>query len=129
MQTNQNSEVEQEIRTLERKWDEAQLHHDTTALDRIMADDFIAIVRGESHVKNEVIESYKSPDVQYEFHESIPDLVRIYGNTVIVVGHAALKGQYKGQGISAQAQYSRVYVRREEQWQLVLAHATLLDQK
>jgi ketosteroid isomerase-like protein len=92
-----------------------------------MADDFIAIVRGESHGKDEVIESYKSPDVQYEFHESIPDLVRIFGNTTIVVGHAALKGQYKGQDISAQAQYSRVYVRREGQWQMVLAHATLLD--
>jgi hypothetical protein len=34
MQTNQNSEVEREIRALEHEWDEAQLRHDMTALDR-----------------------------------------------------------------------------------------------
>jgi ketosteroid isomerase-like protein len=119
------NEMEQHIIELERQWDEAQLHHDIAAIDRILADDFIAIAWGGISSKADALEAYKSTDIELDFRKSVPQQVKVYIDSAMVVGQAAMRGRDKGVEMRAEAIYSRVYARQGSQWRMVLAHATI----
>lgn len=57
MNADQQDEIELDIRRMEEEWDQAQLNHDTEALDRILSDDFIATVGDEIYTKTQVMEN------------------------------------------------------------------------
>ena len=125
MNADHENEMELEIKRLEQEWDHAQLKNDTEELDQLLSEDFIATVGDDIYTKTQVIEKHRSTEIKLEAHESTPESVRVYRDAAVVVGHATAHGHYRGQDVRARSRYTRVYVKQQEKWRLVAAHAVV----
>jgi ketosteroid isomerase-like protein len=116
---------ENRVLNLDREWNEAYPRLDGSALDRVIADDWVCIDgSGMLITKNELLArvassaSFLDP---YEFDEIV---IRMFGEAAIVTGR--LSGQMKdSEGTrDVQQRYMRVYVKRNERWQAVATQVT-----
>lgn len=86
-----NSVVEK-IRSLEEERNQAIIHGDAAALDRMTSDDYtFNTLRGELRTKAEIVRDFRSGAIKYQSRE-ISDLnIRVYGNSAVVTGRAIQK--------------------------------------
>lgn len=104
---------------------EAYRTRDRAALDRILAEDFIAVRGGGSaQTKASIIEATMSPG--REIRRVAWDNVQIFvrGDMAFVTGRSILEGTQDGRDISGANQYADVYMRRDGQWKAVAARIT-----
>jgi len=128
METSGAGLIEQEIREMERKWDESQLHPEKDLLGHMMTDEFVSVLLNNVYTKAEVMESYRSTtDVSLEYYCSEIDRIIIHGDVAIVVGRSNWKGKLKRSRVNNHALYSRAYVRKEGQWQVAVSHITVTE--
>jgi uncharacterized protein (TIGR02246 family) len=121
--------VEQTIQRLENERAQAIVRSDAATLERIYADDFSTVgTSGEVRNKAQLIADNKSGALKVESQTLGNVNVRVYGDAAIATGMATLKGQDKGRDISGQVRFTRVYVKRNGQWQLVAAHNSRVAQ-
>jgi ketosteroid isomerase-like protein len=117
----------QEVERLERSFGEAITRGDGAALDRLIADDFVAtnpLARAVD--KKQTIAELVSPDYELESLVNEDIHVRLFGDVAVVTARGTAKGRYKGQDTSGQFRYTRIWVKREGQWQAVAAQATMI---
>ena len=121
--------AENEIRKLEEARNQAILHGDVGALDRMTSDDYTFItLRGEMRTKAEILKGFASGSFHYESRE-ISDLkVRVYGDTAIVTGRSVQKGMENGKDYSGGYWFTRVYVKQNGHWLTVALQTTLIQQ-
>lgn len=119
----QTENVEQTIRRLETERSQAIARGDFATLERIYADDFSLVsTSGTVRNKAQFIADHKSGALKTESQTFADVKVRVYGDAAIVTGLMTQKGRDKGQDISGQIRYTRVYVKRNGQWQFVAGH-------
>lgn len=115
--------VEQTIRRLETERSQAILRGDFATLERIYADDFSMVgTSGAVRNKAQFIADHKSGALKTESQTFADVNVRVYGDAAIVTGLMTQKGRDKGKDVSGQIRFTRVYVKRNGQWQFVAAH-------
>jgi len=121
--------AENEIKKLEEARNQAILHGDVGALDRMTSDDYTFItLRGEMRTKAEILKGFASGSFHYESRE-ISDLkVRVYGDTAIVTGRSVQKGMENGKDYSGGYWFTRVYVKQNGHWLTVALQTTLIQQ-
>jgi ketosteroid isomerase-like protein len=121
--------AEDEIKKLEEARNQAILHGDVGALDRMTSDDYTFItLRGEMRTKAEILNGFASGSFHYESRE-ISDLkVRVYGDTAIVTGRSVQKGMENGKDYSGGYWFTRVYVKQKGRWLTVALQTTLIQQ-
>ncbi len=125
----QTENVEQTIRRLDSERSQAIVRGDTATLERIYADDYSAVgTSGAVRNKAQAIADVKSGALKMESQSFDNVNVRVYGDAAIVTGVATQKGQDKGRDISGQSRFTRVYVKRNGQWQIVAGHASRVAQ-
>lgn len=116
---------EREILELQRKWMQAVMSHDATALQEILADDFTLTSvhsSGELIGKAEYISSFnKVKDSRFSFRDVI---IRIYGEMAVV--NSRFNQQYDGghKDIAGDFLLTDVWVKRGGRWQAVSRHAS-----
>jgi len=126
---NRNSGVEQELRSLENQWQEALTRRDVAMLDRLMAEDYVlTTVSGEVVNKARVLAEVKSANTTADVRNT-EVAVRVYGNVAIVTGLVLISGKFNDKDVSTRSRYIKVYVKRQGQWQVVTAQATLIAQQ
>ena len=124
--TNQVS-AEDEIKNLEEARNQAVLHGDVAALDRMTSDDYTFItLRGEMRTKTEILQGFSSGSFHYESREISDLTVRIYQNTAIVTGRSVQKGMENGKDYSGDYRFTRVYVKQDGRWLTVALQTTLI---
>ena len=121
--------VDGEIKSLEEARNQAVLHGDVAALDRMTSDDYTFItLRGELRTKSDVLKGFASGSFHYESRQ-ISDLkVRVHGDTAIVTGRSVQKGMENGKDYSGDYRFTRVYVRENGHWLTVALQTTLVQQ-
>jgi len=127
-----NSNVEQELMQLERDWSAAVLKHDTAAIDRILADDYVGIDgRGIITTKAQEIDDAKAlkpgdPGLPFlVVSESLTDMkVRTFGDFAIVNGRVVEKIDRNGQERDIQYRRTTVWAKRQDRWQCVSFHGS-----
>jgi ketosteroid isomerase-like protein len=126
---NRDRGVEQELRKLETHWQEALTQRDVTMLDQLMADDYVLTkVSGEVVNKARVLAEVKSANVAADVHNT-EVAVRVYRDVAIVTGLVLISGKFKDKDVSTRSRYIKVYVKRQAQWRVVAAQATLIAQQ
>ena len=121
----QESGVEQAIRQLEKGRVQALLSNDTTFMERNYADDYMTTgANGLVRDRAQVIADLKSGAIKYESMTHDDVRLRVYGNTVIVTGLDTNKGVEKGEDISGQRRFTRVWVKQDGRWLLVANQTT-----
>jgi len=121
--------VEREILRLEDARNQAVIHGDVTALDRMTSDDYTFItLRGELRTKSDILKGFASGSFHYESRQ-ISDLkVRVYGDTAVVTGRSVQKGMENGKDYSGDYRFTRVYVKEKGRWVTVALQTTLIRQ-
>jgi ketosteroid isomerase-like protein len=117
--TTSNAEIERELRRMNGEWVEALVKRDTTALDRIMADDCTFTYPLEGDTKQQFIADVESGDLAVKSLSRENVEVRIYGHTAVLTGLDTADWKYKGHHIEGYYSSMHVYAEREGRWQLV----------
>ena len=120
-----NSGVEQTIRQLENQRVQALLRNDSTFIERNYADDYLTTsAAGLVRNRTQVAADLKSGTIKYESMTHDDVRLRVYGNSVIVTGLDSVKGVDKGQDITGQRRFTRVWVKQGGRWRLAANQTT-----
>ena len=114
-----------EIIEAEKAWAIAHLEGDVEALDRLMHPDY-AIVRPDGSVigKEEALRDYQLGVRRWERAESDDYLIRVYGDTAVVVGRWIACSVNRGERFDYQARYTSVWVKEGGYWRMVSDQST-----
>lgn len=106
---------EREVMKAEEEWRVAVAKGDGTVLKRLMADDILYVTTGGQLSDKSVIEvMVENPTGNLKYDDV---KVRIYGETAVV------SAQFT-RGTNRKVRVSRVWIRRQDQWQVVSAQLT-----
>jgi hypothetical protein len=115
-----------EILDLESHTRQAALHSDAAFSDRILAEDYIAIgPTGNVITKNDALAARRGAEMHYDSINLSEVVVRVYGDTAVVTARAEVRGNNLGADFSGPYRFTRVWVRRNGQWQTVSYQATV----
>lgn len=124
-----HSDAAQLILRLEQEGREATLKNDAAANDRLLADNWINInPDGSVTTKARLMELLKTSPFKIMSIENDEVMVRVYGDAAVVTGRSTSKraGQGAGEIVTRQVRFTRVYAKRQGQWQVVSAQNTLI---
>ena len=122
----QNAGAEHEIRAMEKLWNESRVRADVAALDRLLADGW-TVTHGDGTIntKAEYLGDLKSGARKFFADVKQDDFaVRIYGDTAVAAGLSDSKVEYKGKPSGGALRFTRVYVKRDGRWLMIVSHAT-----
>lgn len=122
----QTAKGEQEIRAMEKLWNESRVRADVAALDRLLADGW-TVTHGDGTIntKAEYLADLKSGARKFFADVKQDDFaVRIYGDTAVAAGLSDSKVEYKSKPSGGALRFTRVYVKRDGRWLMIVSHAT-----
>lgn len=118
--------VIREVLDLERHAKEASLHNDVAFTEHAFADDYIAIgPLGNVITKADALNAKRRAQLHYDVFDCTEMVVRVYGDTAVVTARAEVKGKDLGEDFSGPYRFTRVWVRRNGEWQAVSYQATV----
>jgi len=122
--------AEEEVRALERLWNDARAKADVATLDRILADEWtVTHANGTTDSKARYLADLKSG--ARKFTGSVEErevVVRFYGDTAIVTGSSDSTVSLNGQAQGGALHFTRVFVKRNGAWRMVVTQATTRPQ-
>ena len=120
---NENSISEEEISKMGRALVQALMRRDEATVGSILAEDYLLTTsRGELVDKSQAMSDLRSADLAVESCEIDGLNVRVYGDAAVVAGRSSVAGRLGDQDLSSRYRYTRVYVYRQNRWQIVAAH-------
>jgi ketosteroid isomerase-like protein len=123
-----SDESREVLRALEAARNEAIVHGDSAALEKMTSEDYTFVtLRGELRTKADVVRGFATGAFKYEARE-ISDLnIRVYGNAAVVTGRSNQKGTENGKDYSGDYRFTRVYIKRDGRWLTVALQATRVE--
>jgi ketosteroid isomerase-like protein len=110
---------------LEHDWDTAYHNRDVAFIERLLADEFVAVYAdGTRGDKAEELRRAAVFDQQIESSTLDEFIVKIYGDTAVVWMTQHLVGPSKGQRLELTFRYTDVFVLRDGRWQCVASQST-----
>lgn len=116
------------VRAAADAFDRAQQQRDGTALDRLLAPDFL-IVHGSGKVgdRREFIDGFTEPGVMLEpFRITDRLFLRIAPDAAVVGGEAVIRGTEDGKAFAERFRYADTFARRDGRWMVVFTQVTPL---
>jgi ketosteroid isomerase-like protein len=114
-----------EIKTLENTRLAAGLRKDVAAISAMTADDYLQIdTDGRILNKAATLERIKSSYARLVANPVDDLAIRVYGDTAILTARARPQGVLDGKEFTDALRYTRIYVKRDGRWQVVLFQQT-----
>ena len=119
-------ESRHEIDQLEQSWKDALLRRNASAMDGLLADDYIAITpNGTLQSKDQTLANLRTGATQIKSIEFSDRKVRFYGQTALVTSRAEVTGSTGEGDFTGSYRYTRVYVRSSQgKWKIVSFEAS-----
>jgi ketosteroid isomerase-like protein len=119
-------ESRHEIDQLEETWRKAILNADISALDALLADDYMAITAsGTLQTREETLNRLRSGRLHFSTLDLFDCKVRFYGTTALVTSRATVIGTSPDGPMEGNFRYTRVYVRNKTGvWKIVSFEAS-----
>jgi ketosteroid isomerase-like protein len=126
MPRGQRHEVRHEIDQLEDTWRDAIIHRNSSAMDSLLADDYIAITaNGTLQSKDQTLAILRAGTLRFASIEFSDRKVRFYGQTALVTSRAEVNGSTPEGDITGSYRYTRVYVKDDHgAWKIVSFEAS-----
>jgi len=121
-----DSDAEQEVRAVERLWNDARAKADVATLDRILVDEWtVTHANGATDSKARYLADLKSGARKFTGTVEEKDVVvRFYGDTAIVTGSSDSTVSLNGQAQGGALHFTRVFVKQNGVWRMVVTQAT-----
>ncbi len=114
-----------ELARLEMAWNEAQLHGNADALDRLCDDDLIVTVPDMPLMdKSETLAFMRSGRLRYQRYQTSDLRMRVYKNSAVVTGQLERVTQPASKTFEDDWRFTKVYVRRDGRWLIVAWHGS-----
>ena len=112
---------------LENSWNQAQLHHDSKALDELVADTFIS-TDSDGGFQNKAQFLADNRDTSYAptVMANSDERVFFYDNTAVVAGVYHAKGTNKGKPFDHYGRFTDTWVFTKGKWLCVASHTSNL---
>ena len=121
----QRERQEMEVHTVQDALVQAYIHRDLAPMNSILADDYIFIGEdGSVSTKPQIIAMFKSGEQTVTSYDRDSETVRVYGDAAVMTYHYVSKETSKGAPADSDNWFTRVFVRRGGQWQVVSGHET-----
>jgi ketosteroid isomerase-like protein len=116
-----------QLEKLGEEWAAAELRGDTAALERVLADDFVAVgPLGFMLDKEQWLSRHDSGNLTYESFEWDEVSVRVHGNAAVMIGRETARGRYEDgdvrREIEDQFRTTLVFVEEQGRWLLLGLH-------
>jgi len=123
----EQKETERYIVESERQWAESVATGDTSAIDRILADDFIGVdPQGHFYNKQPMIDETRNAPKYFVSNRLNDVKVRFYGNTAVAQGSEAWE---KRSGERGRFIWTDTWLQRNGRWQIVAAEDLIAPEK
>ncbi|MBE9177785.1 nuclear transport factor 2 family protein [Oculatella sp. LEGE 06141] len=118
--------METTIENLEEKLRQAMLTSDVPVLDELIADDLVWTMHtGQVVNKQFDLDAHRSGLFQFTKVETSDRQIHQYdSNCIVVTLKAELAGTSSGEAFSAAYRFTRVWVQRQNRWQIVAGHVS-----
>jgi ketosteroid isomerase-like protein len=115
-----------EIHAMEHQWNDARARADIATLERILVDDWtVTHSNGTTDTKARYLADLRSGARKFSGGVSESDVtVRQYGDTVVAAGSSSSTVTLNGQAQGGSLHFTRVYVKRNGAWKMIVSHAT-----
>ena len=101
---------------------------DIAFLERVLAKDYVHYrPHGNVETRAQYLEDRKSGSVDFDSLVADEIKVRVYGDTAIVTYRSTAKGKDPDGAIDEQRRWTRIFVRKNGQWQLVHSQGTTIQ--
>ena len=116
-----------ELLRLNTLYDSALIHHDTVVLNKLYAPGFTYTnPDGKLLDRQQQLLSIASSEMKWEYGKSEDVKVLLYNQTAIVTGILQAKGSYRGNPVTIHERYTAVWVKSNQQWQLVAEQGNII---
>jgi uncharacterized protein DUF4440 len=115
---------------LENGWNQAQLHHDSKALEGLVSDTFVSTDDdGTLMSKTQFLADNRDVSYAPSVMSNSEERVFLYGNTAVVVGIYHAKGLSKGKPFDHYGRFTDTWVNLNGKWVCVASHTSRLRTK
>jgi ketosteroid isomerase-like protein len=123
-------ETRHQIEHLEDTWRSAVLRGNLTAMDSLLADDYMSISpNGILQSKEQTLAGIRAGTVHFTSLDLSDRKIRVYGTTALVTSRAEVTGTSPEGALSGSYRYTRVYVRDPRGvWRIVSFEASRIKQ-
>jgi len=117
--------AEEQLKKLEMDRAAAAVKGDVATLQKQTADDYTFInLYGQMSDKSQMVDAFKTGRTKLTSNELSDMKVRVYGNTAVITGKADVKGTLGGKDSNGQIMFTRVYLKKNGNWQSVAFQQT-----
>ena len=110
---------------LEVEWNGAHVRGDATTLERLFADDLVVIVPGMRMLnKADSLGMFSAGRMKFTRYETTETSVRVYDAAAVITGRLRRTRMVAGKTADDDWQFTKMYIRRNERWQVVSFHAS-----
>ena len=125
----EREQAEKDVARLANEWITAELRGDTASLERMLADDFVAVgPLGFMLTKQEWLRRHQPGNMIYESLDLDEVTVRMYGDAAVLVGRQVQDATYRGNSAKAQLRTTAVLVRQQGSWRVAGVHMSAIGQ-
>jgi ketosteroid isomerase-like protein len=118
---------ENHLLQLDNEWNEAYPRRDVSALDRIIADDWVCIDgAGLVITKRQLLERVESSTSFFDPYKFDEITLRMFKNAALVTGRLSGTRRSSDGTFHLEQRYTRVYVKRNDRWQSVATQVTVV---
>ena len=118
-------DVQEQLKKLETDRAAAAVKGDVATLEKQTADDYTFInLYGQMSDKSQMVNAFKTGQTKLTSDELSDMKVRVYGDTAVITGKVDVAGTMAGKDTKAQIMFTRVYVKKNGQWQSVAFQQT-----
>lgn len=112
---------------LENAWNQAQLHHDGAAMERLVSDTFVYTDwDGTVMNKAKFISDVKDTSTEMTLVANDGVNVYFYPGVAVVTGSYHAKGSSEGKGFDHHGRFTDTWILQEGQWVCVASHTNLV---
>jgi ketosteroid isomerase-like protein len=117
------------IEELETAWNQAHLHGDVEALDRLWAPELTVIVPGMPQFsKSDLLTMWRSMKVTFTEYATRDVVIHLFGGTAVVTGRLHRARDFGGQTASEDWLFTKTYAEIDGDWKVVAYHASAAPQ-
>ena len=121
---------ENHLLKLDNEWNEAYPRRDVSALDHIIADDWVCIDgAGLVISKRQLLDRVESSAAFLDPYKFDEITLRMFGDTAIVTGRLSGTRRDNDGSFHLEQRYTRVYVKRSNRWQCVATQVTVVKEE
>ena len=114
-----------ELNRLEEVWNQAHLHGDAEALERLWADDLeVAVPEMPVFKKAELVEFVRSGRMRFQRYETSDINIRVYESSAVVTGRLRRSRVMGTREAADDWRFTKIYVRNGGHWRVVSFHAS-----